>query len=81
MNMLILTFLSTEGNKHYTFSHLQVAIIHQIVSLNPAFSSFQSMETTFFTDILTYFCKEMLGTEGIPNILPKVLNHSRLTCN
>lgn len=79
MNMLILTFLSTEGNKHYTFSHLQVAIIHQTVSLNPAFSSFQSMETTFFTDILTYFCKEM--HREIPNILPKALNHSRLTCN
>ena len=59
MNMLILTFLSTEGNKHYILSHLQVAIIHQTVSLIPAFSSFQSMEITFFTDILTYFCEEM----------------------
>lgn len=71
MNMLILTFLSTEGNKHYTFSHLQVAVIHQIVSLNPAFSSFQSMETTFFTDILTYFCKEMPGHRGNPKYFTK----------
>ena len=66
MNMLILTFLSIGGNKHYTASHLQVAIIHQTVSLNHDSSSFQSMETTYFTEILTYSCKEVPGHKRNP---------------